>query len=227
MKFILQMALFISASSAFAETPRILFIGDSHVAGRFGSTMDELLTQVPNAQIASYGSCGSIAQGWMKNGKTTCGAFSHVHSATEITAPHHTTSAPTPQIQELLASFKPNYLIVELGANYGPVILDQGGSLSKTRADLKQFVQIIRDAGVKCLWVSMPDSRRLKPQQAAILEETQDAIRGVCEFFDSTSVTSYPATGGDGIHYAGPVLNPMAEGWASAAFQHFKDLFFE
>ena len=84
---------------AFASGPRILFIGDSHVSGIFGITLDSLLTQIPDAQIATYGSCGTIGASWMNHGKTTCGSFAHIHASgqpeTRAKSPLH---ASTPQL---------------------------------------------------------------------------------------------------------------------------------
>ena len=60
---------------------KILFLGDSHVAGPFGHTLDKLLRESGENEVQSFGVCGSIARSFLKTPKTTCGYFEHLEKS--------------------------------------------------------------------------------------------------------------------------------------------------
>lgn len=208
------MKLFITAClclafSAQACAANILFIGDSHCVGPFGRRLDALLRTVPGAAVATYASCASVFHWWETGRATGCGYYSHDISGKEESV----RKAPTPIFDDLVKQVKPAMVVVEFGANYGGFKDD-----AEAIGDMQNLVSKIKAAGAACYWVSAPDSRRSPGDVPRILAMTRKAVLPYCGYFDSTTVTKYPAEGGDGIHYSFPAAIPMGQAWADSVF---------
>lgn len=193
----------------FAST--ILIIGDSHSVGPFGWHLDEELRKAGH-QVATYASCGSIAKWWTNSQKTTCGYYSN-DLKNNIT---RATTHPTPKLSELLETIRPTSVIVELGSNY---VKTPGDDF--VRDDLKRMVQMIKDSGAQCFWISAPDMRLYRDALPRLDKLVQEAVGDYCEIFDSKTVTAYPATGGDGVHYWFKEGMPIARKWADGFVENF------
>lgn len=205
-KYIFAALVALLAAPAAAGT--VLFVGDSHSVGPFGWRVDGLL-RAAGHKTASYASCGSICQWWVTGKPTPCGYFFRgLEGKTEKGQ-----KGPTPIFTDLLARVKPDAVIVELGANYAGnpddafAIDDMGWMAAKIKA-----------AGAACFWVTKPDSRKGHDDIPRILELTYKAVADKCEVFDSTKVTKYPETGGDGVHYWFTAGTPVANAWAQAVY---------
>ena len=199
-------ALALCAAPAAAGT--VLFVGDSHSVGPFGWRVDELLREAGH-KTATYASCGSIAQWWVTGKATPSGYFFRdLAGKTEKGQ-----KGPTPIFTDLLAIVRPEAVIVELGANYA-------GNPSDEFAikDMGDLAAKIKAAGAACFWVTKPDSRKNHDDIPRILELTYKAVADKCQVFDSTKVTKYPETGGDGIHYWSPQGTPIAKAWAQLVY---------
>lgn len=194
----------------FAST--ILIIGDSHSVGPFGWRLDSELRKSGH-QVATYASCGSIAKWWSTNQKTTCGYYSNDLNNNITRATTHL----TPKISELLDTVRPDTVIVELGSNYVNTPGDDFVS-----ADLKQLVKEIKDSGAECFWITAPDMRLYRDALPRIDKIIQDSVAEDCKIFDSKKVTSYPLTGGDGVHYWFKEGTPIANSWADSVVEEFK-----
>lgn len=206
MRALLVLCLALLAAPAAAGT--VLFIGDSHSVGPFGWKVDELLRGAGH-NTATYASCGSIAQWWVTAKPTPCGYFFRDLAGETLKGQ----KGPTPVFTELLAKVKPQAVVVELGANYA-------GNPSDEFAikDMGELAGRIKAAGAACFWVTKPDSRKNHGDIPRILELTYKAVADKCEVFDSTKVTKYPETGGDGIHYWSPQGTPIANAWAQHVY---------
>ncbi|MDD2805860.1 MAG: hypothetical protein PHV33_09915 [Elusimicrobiales bacterium] len=205
-KFILTALLASLAAPACAGT--VLFIGDSHSVGPFGWKLDELLRS-GGQRTATYASCGSIAQWWVTGKPTPCGYFFR-DLAGKVEKGQ---KGPTPVFTDLLEKVKPELVIVELGANYAGLPSDEFAI-----KDMGEMAAKIKAAGAACLWVTKPDSRKNHDDIPRILELTYKAVSDKCQVFDSTKVTKYPETGGDGIHYWSPQGTPIANAWAQYVY---------
>jgi hypothetical protein len=204
-KLLLSALLAVLAAPAFAGT--VLFVGDSHSVGPFGWKLDELL-RAAGQNTATYASCGSIAQWWVTAKPTPCGYFfRNLSGRTEKGV-----KGPTPIFADLLAKVKPDLVVVELGANYAGLPSDDFAI-----KDMGAMAAAIKAAGAACFWVTKPDSRK-KDDIPRILDLTYKAASSRCKVFDSTKVTQYPATGGDGIHYWNKEGTPIANAWAQQVF---------
>lgn len=191
----------------------VLVIGDSHSVGPFGWFLDENLRKA-GYQVATYGSCGSIAKWWSTSQKTTCGYYAHDLAGTVTQVSSHA----TPLLSELLSSVRPEAVIVELGTNYVATPSDEF-----VVDDLKAMVKMIKDSGASCLWVSPPDMRKFRLSIPRLDKLIREAVAADCKIFDSQTVTTYPETGGDGVHYWFAAAKPIAQKWADAVFGAFKE----
>jgi len=205
-KIIIAAALILCRVTASAGT--VLFVGDSHSVGPFGWKLDELLRGAGH-RTASYASCGSIAQWWVTGKPTPCGYF--FRDLEGVTSKGK--AGPTPVFTQLLEQVRPDTVIVELGANYANMPSDEFAV-----KDMAAMADEIRAAGASCFWVSKPDSRKGHENIPRILELTRKAVLDKCEFFDSSLATTYPETGGDGVHYWFKEGLPIAGTWAQSVF---------
>lgn len=196
-----------------ASAANILFVGDSHSVGPFGWKMDELLRTVPGAKVGTYSSCGSIFQWWETGKATPCGYFFRDTAGKTEKGD----KGPTPIFDDLMKDVNPDLVVVELGANYAGYPSDEFAI-----TDMQCLVKKISAAGAACAWITKPDSRKGHETIPRILELTYKAVTPYCSYFDSTLVTKYPATGGDGIHYWSKEGTPIANAWAEAAFAAMK-----
>jgi len=197
--------------SAHANT--ILFIGDSHVAGPFGHTLDEKLRTLPDTKVESYGICGSTALYFTHGGNTKCGYFTKKIDGSTT----DTLKGPAPLITSLLTELKPDQVVIELGSNYAT-----GWEVPGMIADMASLAKAATSQGAKCTWISMPDTRKFKAQQKMVLQATVDAVAPYCNYIDSTLLTEYPATGGDGLHYEAPNAVHIAVNWAKQVFRYLQ-----
>lgn len=209
--------LVISAGNCLAADapPVILFVGDSHATGSFGMQQDNVLRSVKGFRVATYAICGSAPESWFVGAKTDCGYFFRDTDGREQRGWETT----TPLIANLLTAHQPRYTVVELGANM------YGKPPEWVEKTSHEMAMAIVNSGSKCIWIGPP---RARIQSEHELGQVFDALRaGVgqyCLLFDSRNVTSYPASGGDGIHFntLGESGARIAENWALAAFYAFR-----
>lgn len=198
----------------FAST--VLIIGDSHSVGPFGWRLDEQLRKNGH-QVATYASCGSIAKWWTTTSQaTTCGYYQNDVNNVVTTSKSH----PTPKLSELLLSVKPDSVIVELGSNYVKYSNDEFVKL-----DLQNMVEQIKDAGADCFWITTPDMRLYRDAIPRLDKLIEESVGSDCRIFSSKSVTAYPETGGDGVHYWFKEGTPIANYWADSVVKSFSEKF--
>lgn len=203
------LAAFLFSLSTQAAT--VLFIGDSHSVGPFGWKMDENLRSAGNT-VATYASCGSIPRWWSSGQKTTCGYFSRDIKGKKTEA----TIYQTPLITDLLNETRPDVVIMEFGGNYANTPSD-----AFVINDIKNIVKIIKDSGAACFWITNPDTRKNRGHIPRILKLIKEGVEDNCPIFDSSKVTRYPETGGDGVHYWNTLGTPIARSWADKAYANF------
>ena len=127
----------------------------------------------------------------------------------------------TPLINKLIEKHQPRYTVVELGANmYG----HPPEWIEKTSHEMA--IAIV-NSGSKCIWIGPPNARiQPEPGLGRVFEALRAGVGQYCLLFDSRNVTTYPASGGDGIHFntLGEPGARMAEKWALSAFYAFNPL---
>ena len=147
-------------------------------------------------------------------------------------------NAPTPKIIPLIEKIQPDLVVVEMGGNYthafNPVQLVKD-EVGKFITDL----QIQKNKSkLDCVWIGLPSRRLPKDPVAAkkfqatidsVAKTIREIVEPTCEFVDSLPLTSYPATGGDGIHYSTKFKDKngdvIAHKWAEKSFEIVKSHF--
>ncbi|MFP5491765.1 MAG: hypothetical protein ACLGG0_09695 [Bacteriovoracia bacterium] len=206
LKFIVLLCL----SLSIAHAKSVLVIGDSHAVGPFGWEFDRLVRQQGGiSRVATYASCGSIAQWWVTGHKTPCGYWERSEAGVEVSQP----TASTPIFGELLKKHQPDIVVVELSGNY------QQRSDQFSKDDMRAMVEQIRESGAQCFWITTPHTRLYPERISRLVSLVHEAVSDYCEVFESHLVTQYPAAGGDGIHYWFPAGIPIAKAWADAAVE--------
>jgi hypothetical protein len=204
-------------AAASGEPPVILFIGDSHSVGSFGVQQDALLRGVKGFRVATYAICGTSPQSWFDGARTPCGYFLRDTEGRE----QRGLEMDTPLINNLLKVHQPRYTVIELGANmYGwPIEWVEKVSMAMAMA--------VVNSGSKCIWIGPPQARlQPEPELGRIFDALQRSVVPYCMLFDSRNYTSYPSSGGDGIHFnsLGESGQHIAESWALSAYYAFSPL---
>jgi hypothetical protein len=200
----------------------ILVIGDSHLAGPFGLTLDGLLRQNKSDEVRTYGVCGARATSFAHVARmvgvrhTTCGYFERTLQTRILTS--RPSSAPS---LKTLLKHPTDYLIVALGTNY----VNEENFLSMILDTSEIFDLLVKfSPQTKCLWIGPPNIRRYQLKIYQINRILKNFIGHECEYFDSYALTKYPEHGGDGIHFAGnEQREQVAEAWAQMAFERFSN----
>ncbi len=197
--------------------PLILFIGDSHSVGSFGIQEDALLRRIKGFQVATYAICGSSPESWFVGAQTSCGYYLNDTEGKEQRGWEKT----TPLLANLLAVHQPSFTVVELGANM------YGKPLDWVEKTSHEMAMAIVNSGSKCIWIGPPNARiQPEPELGRVFDALRAAVVPYCLLFDSRSYTTYPASGGDGIHFntLGETGQHMAENWALSAYYAFSPL---
>ncbi|MDX8378864.1 MAG: hypothetical protein R8K48_02300 [Gallionella sp.] len=209
--------IFSQPAYADENKPVILYIGDSHSVGSFGMQENALLRSVKGYRVATYAICGSAPLSWFLGAKTTCGYYISDTAGQE----QRGWDASTPLIVNLLKEYQPRFTVVQLGANM------YGYPLAQVKETAHQMAMAIVNSGSKCIWIGPPQARiQPAPALALLFRALRAAVGSTCLLFDSRKVTSYPDTGGDGIHFdsLGESGQHMAGSWAFYAFYAFRPL---
>jgi hypothetical protein len=212
---------FVVADAASEElgstTPVILFVGDSHSVGSFGIQQDALLRRVKGFRVATYAICGSSPHNWFEGGRTSCGFYFRDTEGRE----QRGWEMDVPLFKNLIAVHQPRYTVVELGANM------YGRPSEWVEKTANEMAMAIVNSGSKCIWIGPPQARiQPEPDLGRIFNSLRAGVGQYCLLFDSRNATTYPVTGGDGIHFntLGEAGQHMAENWALSAFYAFSPL---
>lgn len=199
---------------------RVLHIGDSHTVGIYGREMDKHLRST-GAKVETYGSAGSSPRWWITGQSTHSGFYGKDESGKTDAPANWRDPHPTPKLADLLKRFRPNVVMISLGANM------LGSNPAAIEKQVKELADIAKASGAKIIWVGPPDGREsVKPtsQQAALYEQLQKTASQYGDFIDSRPLTEYPASGGDGVHYWGKEGTKRATAWAQEVFNQLQAL---
>ncbi|MBM3462830.1 MAG: hypothetical protein FJX76_12075 [Armatimonadetes bacterium] len=194
---------------------RVLVIGDSHTAGTFGTELDRKL-RATGAQVETYGSSGS-SPSWWRDGTTTRSGFVARHADGSVEHPPWQQPHATPKLQELISKFKPDVLVVNLGANM------RGASPEQMRREVAALGEIAKTSGTKLIWVGPPKTRADMANSASIdafNAAMRSAVAPYGAYLDSSSRTRY--SGSDGVHYNGADGSAAARRWAAGIFSEIQ-----
>ena len=188
---------------------RVLHIGDSHCMGIYGKTIDGLMRET-GATVKTEAFGGANPQWYMNGQLGVCGSYSKDENGKEVTTGANQKN--TPLLKDMLGSYKPDVLVVSLGANM------LAYPESTQRSMVTNLLDQAKAAGCKIVWVGPPDSSKLSDSSNEklykVLQSELPKYDGV--LIDSRKYTKYPP-GGDGIHYWGDEGVKQAKNWANEA----------
>jgi hypothetical protein len=208
LKFIFLILL---SPSLYAST--VLMIGDSHTVGPFGWYVDQNMRDAGHT-MATYGSCGSVARWWVNGGnRSSCGYYGRNTEGSRLEL------TQTPKLETLLNTVRPDIVFMQFGGNYVHI------NDSEITRDIKSMISIVRNFGAQCLFITNPDGRNNRHLSPRVIKLMKEAVGSDCAFFDSRTVTRYPETGGDGIHYWFNAGLPLARKWANGVTEFFDQNF--
>lgn len=184
---------------------RVLLIGDSQVAGPFGTKLGELLR---GSHEVSY---------FAKEGRVSWGVLSYLNQ--RLTA-----SSPIKEsIEELLSRHSPDIVVISLGGN-------DGSSGRASRADyvskVRELYNIVNQDGRLVIWSGPPtavgNGARLQPGREVAGRKIREVVQDC--YVDVFSITNVTA-GRDrmGVHFV--ASSPTLEPWANEVIQKGYRLF--
>jgi hypothetical protein len=194
---ILLLAIAFSTSLYAEVNPTILFVGDSHSYGKFGTTIEKNLSKISD-HIIMESSCVSTPSTWLgKTGyeKTVCG-FWKKDGKEEIRSKAH----KTPKISDELSIYRPEITIVQLGTN-----IAAGDRPINYTTSIETLMKTIKEEKSLCIWIGPPDANskvvtKEKLQITNTLLKTL-ADKNDCLYIDSLLLTTFPKSSKEGIHY--------------------------
>lgn len=167
-----------SASGWSAE--KILFIGDSHVAGPYGAQFEKLFKQ-KNYKINRVGCVGASTDTFLRGG-TLCNRGS-IQTGVEG-------NYRAPQFQRLLKKLTPSTVVISLGAN---MYSDLGWTPEHRTASARLMAELVMKSGVKkCFWIGPKYGPNKSYDEAGkVMTELASGFDGVCELVDSRKIAEF------------------------------------
>lgn len=230
----LILASFITLTAAHAD---ILFIGDSHTVGPFGSYVHKsLAAQHPDKMIMVYGHSSSAPIHWMSSKPSQLpGGLNH-HMSYQNQYLDHPQKPDWRQLQNSIEltsllenpvlhpswkvkiPMKPQLdtIIIALGANDRNAVSTDTGAKTEEYAKrvviLDKMLQLTEEKGLKCIWIGPPASiSRSKEKEQTTQDYLVEAIKGRCPIFDSRK---FVAKFCDKVHFNCLLALPEARKWA-------------
>ena len=240
-------ALALVASQLFAQQPapqepagiNVLILGDSLALCGFGKRLDERFRESPHTKATiTYLACGTNPLSWLKerpytNIKTHCGYVSiesignglvkQVEDVYGMRRGHSPGSHPVPKLEDLLATFRPDILVMQTGTNLFDLFPDHKTVIPSRhgpalRGYLVPFIsKAVKSPSAlrKIYWVASPTSGRVSKEiQDFVVQQTRADIGHVAHVIDSRTLVSYPyrQMEPDKEHFLGEEMDQWADG---------------
>lgn len=224
------------------EGVNVLILGDSLALCGFGARLDERFRESPYVKATfTYLTCGTNPLSWLKerpytNIKTHCGFVSmeslgggmmkQVEDVYGMRRGHTPGSHPVPKLEDLLATVRPDILVMQTGTNLFDLFPDHK-TVNPNRhgpALRSYFVPFISKATQrpsplkKIYWVASPTSGRVSKEiQDFVLQQTRADMGHAATVIDSRTLVAYP------YHHMEPdkehFLGADMDQWADKVFE--------
>lgn len=232
--FLLTLILSLSAKAD------ILFIGDSHSVGPFGSILHKKLHESrPDQLILTYAHSSSAAIHWMNTTPVMLsGGIHHQLSYQDLYLNHlpdWRIKQETLQLRSILENpiihkewekkvpIRPNLstVIIALGANDRAAVATPEGirkpELEKRKKIIDEMISLIQEKGLKCIWLGPPSSKKgTRANEETTNQYLVESIKDRCAYLDGRK---YYAQYCDQVHFSCPEGLPTARLWAQEAFE--------
>jgi len=196
---------------------RVLFLGDSFSKGAFGTTLDAQM-RAAGLEVFTSVTGGASAYDWLPEfGTTSCDIG--YWEKTPRSEKRISYIARVPKLDELVARYRPDVVVIQGGTNMYSVLTSKRRSHDANVAEFERLLgrigEITRSAGAKVFWITPATAhpKRFSPElQNEMLTGLNRVVTNYGRVFDSYAVTRFtdPYPGTDGIHY-GPT---EAAAWA-------------
>lgn len=218
---------------------KVLILGDSLALCGFGKRLDERFRESPLTKATvTYLACGTNPLSWLKerpytNVKTNCGYVSiesignglvkQVEDVYGMRRGHSPSSHPVPKLEDLLATFQPDILVMQTGTNLFELFSDHKTVIPNRhgpalRSYLAPFIaKAVKSPSPlrKIYWVASPTSGRVSKEiQDFVLQQTRADIGHVAHVIDSRTLVAYPYRHmePDKEHFLGEEMDQWADG---------------
>jgi hypothetical protein len=206
-----------SQPAAPSEGINVLILGDSLALCGFGKRLDERFRESTHVKATfTYLACGTNPLSWLKekpytNIRTHCGFVSRKSIGADeweeledvygMTRGHTPGAHPVPKLEDLLATLRPDILIMQTGTNLFDLFPDRKTVIPHRHGPALRsyFVPFITKATgasstlKKIYWVASPTSGRVSKEiQDFVLEQTRADIGGIASVIDSRTLVPYP-----------------------------------
>lgn len=204
---------------------KVLLIGDSLSVGGFGEVMQKsLIDRYGDGQVAVFASCGSSPEDWTKGGFVTACGYRQKTPAHAVML-RDRERVPTPKLRAILGSYRPEFVIVQLGTNWMDALRETAHpDGARYRGFIRDFVRELRHANpaLVIVWVLPPASSVYPPFVHLQVEQwINDESRKLGFYTINSRRLTAPyrprVTGGDGVHYTGAAGGR----WARAVMDKF------
>jgi GDSL-like Lipase/Acylhydrolase len=206
---------------------KVLMIGDSLSVAKFGDVMRDFLVSTCGARnVAVFASCGSSPENWLRSEPTfftKCGYREQTPSRSVVL--DRRLHLATPKIENLIATYRPDTIIVQLGTNWMDRLTTSHAPQKEAEISdiLDRFIAAARGRrAVRILWIMPPDSSHFPKRVQSTVANLISAAARKDHFEPIYSRTHYVPgkTGRDGVHY-----NPeYSEEWARQVIVRIKRL---
>jgi hypothetical protein len=202
---------------AVSEGINVLILGDSLALCGFGKRLDERFRKNPHVKATyTYVACGTNPLSWLKerpytNIKTHCGFISiesngsgrprELQDVYGMRRGHVPIPHPVPKLEDLVATLRPDILIMQTGTNLFDLFPDHktvnpNRHGPELRSYLVPFVtKATRGPSTlrKIYWVASPTSGRVSKEiQDFVFGQIRSDIGNVASIIDSRTLVAYP-----------------------------------
>ncbi|PIQ24149.1 hypothetical protein COW36_10725 [bacterium (Candidatus Blackallbacteria) CG17_big_fil_post_rev_8_21_14_2_50_48_46] len=155
---------------------------------------------------------------WYFNGQETSKYWNRDKQGQQQTE----TKVATPQLQELLATVKPDVVVVTMGGN----MIASNASQADVTLQVSQIGNAVSASGAELVWVGPPKYDPQKRSPALVEQFYQKLEHIVPEFGSLIDSRKYVETcaGKDGLHYSGKNGERIARQWTQGVFGEIQKL---
>lgn len=209
---------------------RIVVITDSHGVGAFGEGLEAWLRARPDTSWVFFAAGGSAPRQWSTSRWTTPCAYQA--SSGGPVFKRMCKEEKVPHLDELWAaqptgtSKERRITIIAHGTNYAL------GAKASEAASTLPLLKAAFNASEFCVWIGPPNMTKKPGFDAAAVAYKYSVIEAAlaaaktstgrtCTLIDSRTISTYPAQGGDGVHYhwlrtKDPASLARGQEWAAA-----------
>jgi lysophospholipase L1-like esterase len=195
---------------------KLLLIGDSLSFGTFGQDVEAFFSrQFGSSNVCVYASCGSSPEHWVSSGPefmTPCGYRETTPRGSwkvDFAGGKPPRPTRTPKIPEILAKFRPQTVVVQLGTNWMDRLAESPSrDAAAYKRTIREFITELRAQSPppsRIIWILPPDASKFSPEVKGSVDRWIGECAKEMGFQTILSRRIIPKyvpgkSGGDGVH---------------------------